>query len=364
LLVINGTAKKTEKTRLMIMLPAMSAGGAERVTLNLLKKLPREQFEIYLVLIKDGGEFLAEVPADVTTYILKKSKLRYAIPQLIRLIWKHKIEVVFPTLGGFSRQILMIKWFFPSYTRIMIRETIAQSGLIRYKPKRQRDVVLNRWLYKKADTIVSLCQYMAADLQKVLGINLKNQQVIYNPVDIEAIKVKTGDGNPLPAEGIHIVAAGRLESQKGFERLIMAFPALLKKKPQAHLWIIGEGQLRSRLEALIEKLGLKDKIHLPGYQENPYKWIRNADLFVLSSLYEGLPNILLEAIACSCPVICLENPSGTLEILELTGQPERYVKELTWEDWWFDRPTSEVLEKLEEYFNIEKIVARYSEVLR
>ncbi len=346
------------------MLPVMSAGGAERVTLHLLKRLPREQFEIFLLLIKDGGEFLAEVPADVTTFILKRSKLRYAIPQIIRLIWKNRIQVVFPTLGGFSRQILMIKSFFPSYTRVIIRETIAQSGLIEYGPATRREVRLNQWLYPKSDGIISLCRYMAADLEKVLGMKLKNQQVIYNPVDIGEVRAKAGLGSPFPEEGLHVIAAGRLAYQKGFERLIMAFPALLEKKPQAHLWIIGEGQLRGKLEELIENLGLQDKIHLPGYQENPYRWISHADLFVLSSLYEGLPNILLEAIACSCPVISLENPGGALEILEMSGQRERYVKELTWEDWWFKRPAPVVLEKLQENFSIEKIIAEYSRVLR
>lgn len=353
-----------QKTRIMIMLPVMSAGGAERVTLNLLKGLPRDEFEIFLLLIKEGGEFLSKVPADIKIFILNKNRLRYAIPWIINLVWKHRIQVVLPTLGGFSLQILMLKSFFPPYTRVIIREVIAHSGLIEQEPKRKHVLRRNKSLYPQADTIISLCRYMADDLEEMLGMSLKNQQIIYNPVDIEGIQAKAGGSAPFPAEGLHIVAAGRLEPQKGFKRLIEAFPALLERKSAAHLWIIGEGGLRTELERLAEESGAGERIHLPGYQDNPYQWIGHADLFVLSSLYEGLPNILLEAIACNCPVISLKHPGGALEILELTGQPERYVEELTWEDWWFDRPGPEVLDKLRQNFAADKIIAEYSRVLK
>lgn len=352
------------KTRVMFMLPLMSAGGAERVTLNLLKRLPRDQFEIFLLLIKDGGEFLDQVPADVTIFILRKNKLRYAIPQVIRLVRKHRIQVVFPTLGGFSLQILMLKKFFSPHTRVIIRETIALSGLIDNMPQKKYEISWYRKIYPRADAIISLCHYMADDLEWLMGRKLPNQRVIHNPVDIDMIAAKAGMGDPFPMEGLHVVAAGRLDTQKGFDRLIAAFPALLQKNPRAHLWIIGEGKLRGELEAIIEELGMQERIHLPGYQENPYRWMKHADLFVLSSLFEGLPNILLEAIACGCPVISLEHPGGAQEILNLTAQSERYVPELTWEDWWFDRPGEAAMKKLQQNFGIDKIVAEYSAVLR
>ncbi len=352
------------RTRILFILPSMSAGGAERVMLNLLIKLPRDNFDLSLVLTKDGGEFLAKVPEDVKTFMLETSRFRYVIPKLIKIIWQQRIDVVFPTLEGLNHSILMLKWLFPPQTRVVIRETTSMSGLLKYNIIKQGSITIIKWLYPKADSIITLCKYMAADLEEITGIRFKNRQVIYNPVDIIGIKTNAAYANPFCGKGINIVAAGRLSPQKGFERLIMAFPALLEKRPEAHLWILGEGWLRSRLEALVENLDLHDRIHLPGYQDNPYDWIKNADLFILSSLYEGLPNILLEAIACCCPVISLENFGGTLEILEMTGQPERYVKELTWDDWWFERPAPEAYMKLEEHFSIEKIVAQYSEVLR
>lgn len=361
---MNAGSDEVPKTKVLFILPGMSAGGAERVMLNLLTNLPRRQFDLSLVLMKDGGEFLAKVPGDVKIFILKTKRLRYVIPKLINLIWRQKIDVVFPTLGGLNRPIMMLKWLFPPQTRVVIRETIAMSGLMKYNVRKQSTITLIKWLYPKADSIISLCKYMVADLEELTGISFKNQQVIYNPVDIIGIKINAACANPFSGKGLNIVAAGRLDRQKGYERLIKAFPALLEKKPEAHLWILGEGQLRGSLENLIEEMGLWDRIHLPGYQDNPYKWIRNADLFVLSSLYEGLPNILLEAIACSCPVVSLENPGGALEILEMTGQPERYVKELTWDDWWFECPGPEIITKLEEHFGMEKIVAQYSEVLK
>ncbi|MFH0786366.1 MAG: glycosyltransferase, partial [Pseudomonadota bacterium] len=163
-------------------------------------------------------------------------------------------------------------------------------------------------------------------------------------------------------EGPQIVAIGRLCQQKGFDRLIEAFPYLLGKKPAARLWILGQGPLEADLRNLICRSGLDEKIFLVGFQPNPFLWLKHADLFVLPSRFEGLPNILLEALACGCPVVALHHPGGTEEILKKLGLERRYVSSL--EDWsslWWVRPSGEVESALKNNFNMLKIVSDYED---
>jgi glycosyltransferase involved in cell wall biosynthesis len=112
-----------------------------------------------------------------------------------------------------------------------------------------------------------------------------------------------------------IIAVGKLKPQKDFETLIKAF-AKVRTKFKARLIILGEGPMLSDLNLLVEKLNITDDVIFEGFVQNPFKYMRNADLFVLSSKYEGLPGVLVQALACGCPVVSTDCPSGPREILE------------------------------------------------
>nr|WP_269091582.1 glycosyltransferase [Aliarcobacter butzleri] len=111
-----------------------------------------------------------------------------------------------------------------------------------------------------------------------------------------------------------IISVGRLVNQKNFELLIRAFKVVLESI-DAHLIIIGEGEKRDKLVKQIEELNLSNKVYLAGFKINPHNYVKNSDLFVLSSLYEGLPNSLIEAIAVDTPAIATNCLSGPSEIL-------------------------------------------------
>jgi len=153
----------------------------------------------------------------------------------------------------------------------------------------------------------------------------------------------------------------QLSGPSGY-KLIEAFPQLLLKHKEAKLWILGDGPQLDDLKKLSFKLNIAENIGFVGFQKNPYNWMAHADLFVLSSIYEGLPNVLLEAMACGCPVVSLGHPGGTREVFEITGQLDRYVTELTWEDKWFEKPFPQVQQKLAEHFGLEKVIAQYVNV--
>jgi glycosyltransferase involved in cell wall biosynthesis len=140
---------------------------------------------------------------------------------------------------------------------------------------------------------------------------------LYNPVDVERIRAQAAAGaSPLGGAGPHVVAAGRLGHQKGFDMLLDAFAGARARGVAGSLTILGNGPDRSALEEQAARLGVTDAVRFVGFQANPFAYFAAADLFVLSSRYEGLPNAALEALACGCPVVAFDCPRGVREIVQ------------------------------------------------
>lgn len=179
---------------------------------------------------------------------------------------------------------------------------------------------LIRMAYKKADLIICPSKGLLSDLTKFMKAEESKIKLVYNPTvtaDIfEKARQKTNhpwfEQKSFPI----ILGAGRLKPQKDFKTLIEAFARVKRNFPDAKLVILGEGAQRRELENLVIKLGIKDNVDLVGFQENPYAFIAKADVFVLSSIYEGLPNILIEALALKKKIVATNCPSGPAEILK------------------------------------------------
>jgi len=174
-------------------------------------------------------------------------------------------------------------------------------------------------LYPLSDEIIANSQGVADDLAKVINLPRERINVVYNPTISPNLFKKAKRDLHHPwfdcDEPSVILGAGRLEPQKDFSTLIDAFWNI-KRRQNARLMILGEGSRRSKLEEQITKMNLEDEVSLPGFTDNPYKYMRNASVFVLSSSHEGLPNVLIEAMACGCPVVSTNCPSGPSEILD------------------------------------------------
>jgi glycosyltransferase involved in cell wall biosynthesis len=175
------------------------------------------------------------------------------------------------------------------------------------------------WFYSWADAIAPVSEGVAEDLTHLARRPLKQMQVIYNPVVTPQLFEKANE--PVEHEWFAtnappvILGVGRLSVQKDFPTLIRAF-ALVRKHIPARLMILGEGEDRSQLEVLIEELGLSADVTLPGFVSNPYAFMSKAGVFALSSVYEGLPTVLIEAMAVGTPVVSTDCPSGPREILD------------------------------------------------
>ena len=176
-----------------------------------------------------------------------------------------------------------------------------------------------RLTYRSADTIIAVSNGVADDLSTMLKLKRNQINVIYNPVVSEHLIKNSREpvdhpwltSNKVPV----ILGVGRLTEAKNFNALIHAFSIVVASIP-ARLIILGEGEQRDSLETIIDQLNLADQVDLPGFTNNPYPYMRCADLFVLSSIWEGLPTVLIEALSCGTKVVSTDCPSGPREILE------------------------------------------------
>jgi glycosyltransferase involved in cell wall biosynthesis len=315
----------------LFVLPSLHGGGAERVILTILRHLDRRRFAASLAVI-DGRDpiFAADLPTNIDVIDLGFTRVRYSAASLTHLIWKRRPDIVFCVLGHLNLLLALIKPCLPRATRIIARETIVMSSYLVDNRSAWLWKAAYRWLLPRCDAIVCQSQDMKDSLVNDLGISGKNMVVVQNPVDIARVRalsdapVEHGilrDCSDDSSRIIHLVAAGRLVWQKGFDLLIEAIALL--KNPSIHVSILGKGPLRIDLGNLAQQRGVARQIHFLGFQSNPYPLFKRADAFVLSSRFEGMPNVILEALACGTGVIAMPAPGGIDELLR--GRPRCLV---------------------------------------
>jgi len=299
-------------------LPSLRGGGAERVVVTILRHLDRTRFEPHLLLVEAVGPYLSDVPSDVPVHVLAAPRLRRALPDLVRTIRAVAPEVVVSTQGYLNFALLLLRRFVPG-VGLVVREVIGE----RYLENSRFQPLFYRWYLRevrRADRIV--VQSDVARDEMIARVRARPGQIVrlYNPVDVERIRAQAAaEPSPLVGSGPHVVAAGRLGHQKGFDMLLDAFGAARARGVGARLTILGEGPDRALLEERAARLGIADVVRFAGFASNPFAYFAAADLFVLSSRYEGLPNVVLEALACGCPVVAFDCPRGVREIVQ-TGR--------------------------------------------
>ncbi len=229
-----------------------------------------------------------------------------------------------------------------------------------------------RLAYPRADTVVGVSHGVSTEFAKIPNLKRNPPRVIYNPVVSAYLERKSREpashswiGRP---EHPVVLAVGKLNENKNFSVLLTAFARLLAQRP-ARLIVLGEGRLRPRLLSLAQRLGIAEHVDFPGFVENPYAFLAKADLFVLSSRHEALPTVLIEAMACGCPVVSTDCSFGPREILEggklgalvPVGDSEALATAM---DRALDTPPRRgALRERASFFSIERAVDQYEELL-
>lgn len=316
-----------KKKKICFLINSMAGGGAERVLSILLKNLSRNDREFFLIVLED--KFNYEIPKDIKVIKLF-SNLRSNFKKLFgiflgmiklkKIIKNNQIDIVVSFLGR-SNYINILTKIRGSTHKAYISERVNPLEMHSGKGLNSIfNMFLTKKLYKKADLIISNSLGIKDSLIKDFFINPEKIKVIYNPINIKEIQILLQ--SPLEKEYQKIfkhpviINVARFNKQKGQEYLIKAFKDVREKIPDAKLLFLGEGELENCLKNLAEKLELKNDILFLGWQSNPFKFLARAKVFVFSSLWEGFPNALIEAMVCKVPVISTDCPSGPNEIIE------------------------------------------------
>lgn len=309
--------------KVLFLIPSLQGGGAERVFVSILRHIDRRKFSLALAVVDTRDSiYRADVPEDVDFLDLQCSSVRQAIPKIIRLIWKMKPGVVFSTLGHLNLALAMLRPLLPDNIRYVARESSIVSHLSTAYNVPFWWFWAYRTFYARLDRVICQSRDMREDLIQTFGFPAEKAVVINNPFDGSYVREMAGDtlqtrvskGEDGRGAIIYLVAAGRLTLEKGFDLLINAIG--LCGDSRFRLTLLGEGPLRDELERLISINGLGEQVRLLGFKKNPYPYFAKADVFVLSSRFDGFPNVVLEALACGTPVIATPAPGGVREIIE------------------------------------------------
>lgn len=288
---------------------------------NLADGFATRGLRVDLVLVKASGPYLAEVPDTVRIVELGSSRVSTSLPALVRYLRRDRPVALLSTLNHANVVAVVAGFLAGVETRIVVRQanTLSQSSGAAKKFVSKAMPLLVRRFYGWADEIIAVSDGVAEDLTRTANLPAERIRVIPNPVVMPTLSTLAREpvehgwfaagGSPI------VLGVGRLTKQKDFATLCRAIAKVRRRRP-VRLVILGEGEDRPALEALVSELGIEDAVWLPGFVANPFAYMSKASVFVLSSAWEGLPGALIQAMACGAPVVATDCESGPREILQ------------------------------------------------
>jgi glycosyltransferase involved in cell wall biosynthesis len=307
-------------TDVAIFVPSMRGGGAERAMLKLAIALSRSGVSLDLVLAKAEGAYIEDIPDDIRVVDLAASRIIASLPGLTAYLRSARPAVLLSSMDHANVVACWARTLSRTRPRLVlnVQNTLSRSAADASMRRGRLVPSLARRTYPGAEAIVTVSKGVASDLADTIGIPRARIEVIHNPVVTPELIARSREPVEdewfVPGADPVILAVGRLDSQKDYPTLLQAFAALRSNRP-ARLMILGEGPLREELESTISSLGLEADVRLPGFVENPFSYMRHSSVYVMSSLYEGLPTVVIEALASEARIVSTDCPSGPNEIL-------------------------------------------------
>jgi glycosyltransferase involved in cell wall biosynthesis len=307
-----------------MLLPDLRIGGAQRVILTLARAFSEKGVSVDLVVGLEDGDLRHEIPDGVRLVPLCSTMPVFGaaglgmlmLLRLHRYLRRNAPDALLSTLSRTNLVAVAARMLARSSARLVLREASHLENV-------GNPVVLQlmRRLYRHSDAVVALTTEMHLELERVLRLPPEKVKVIPNPVDLERIRVQAAQ--PLPAsfsmQRPFMLTVGRFAQPKDFVTLLRAFARIVSKQ-HVDLVIVGEGPDRPVIEAEIRALLLRDHVKLVGFDSNPYRWMSQACLFVLSSRWEGCPNVVLEARALGLPVLSTDYGASARLMVQGAGE--------------------------------------------
>lgn len=303
-----------------LLISSFRAGGGERVMIDVANQLARTGHGVDLLVLKPVGQYESQVDTRVRVVSLDARRIILSLPKLMKYM-THERPSTLLALDEYTHLLALIA---KRVTGVPVRVVLRVGNMYSELFARYEGVsayvlpFLIRRLYKHADAMIAVSKGVKDEVVRITGIDEARVAVIYNPKPLDEIRTKAQEDIDHPwftdRSGPVIVSVGRLRVQKNFPVLIQAFAKLPPDAP-ARLMIVGAGREEGRLRTLIEKLGLTEKVALVGYVDNPYRFMAHAIVVVSASLWEGMPNGILEAMASGAAIVASDCDSGPREIL-------------------------------------------------
>jgi len=303
-----------------LFLPSLEGGGAERVMLQLARGFRERGLAVDVVVFNAAGAYADDIPRGVRLVNLRAGRALTSLPALVRYLRRDRPMALVVTSTHASLVAVIAKLLARVPTHLVVRQAETFSVAARDGFRGTRAVIpwLVRRLYPLVDTIIAGSAGVADDLASAVGLSRERIAVIPSPVVAPELFAQARE--PLdhawfgPGAEPVVLGVGRLTGVKGFDTLIRAVAAVRERRP-ARLMILGEGDERPRLEALVRALGLSEVVALPGFVRNPFAYMAQSAVFVLSSRSEGSPGALIQALACGARVVATDCRNGPREIL-------------------------------------------------
>jgi glycosyltransferase involved in cell wall biosynthesis len=316
---LDGTAAANPSpVDISILLPSLTGGGMERVRLLLAKEFMRRGHTVELVVLSASGELVDQVGENLPIVDLATPRYRGSLWPIARYLREHRPRALLVGLWPLTSIAIAARFLSGVPTRVVLSDHVDWSQSLEASSAWRTLILrLSSFLtYRLADGLVGISDGVIKSVSRYSGLPTSRFRRVHNPPTL-AQEPGAQDLPPSwpPGEGPKLITAGRLVEQKDHATLLQALARVREHVP-ARLVILGAGPLHEKLVALSELLGLSDAVALPGFDPYPARWLREADLFVLASRFEGFGNVVVEALSCGVPVVSTDCPTGPAEILD------------------------------------------------